>query len=191
MKEYSSTNLKKFAYDIYTRLDDEKKTVFLCVGSDKFVCDSLGPIIGEKLIKKYNVEAYVYGNLDYNINAQNLNSAINYIEIEHSPCQIILIDATLNENVGNAIVSEGSFAGMGKLLPIRKIGNFSILGVVGKKTKTFDLNATKLKIVLDLSNFISKGIAMAVSEKLRRKIIRLKNLDKVEDNNFFRQKSTK
>ena len=27
MKEYSSTNLKKFAYDIYTRLDDEKKTV--------------------------------------------------------------------------------------------------------------------------------------------------------------------
>jgi putative sporulation protein YyaC len=164
LKEYSLDNLslKNFALDVLKRLNLGEVPVFLCVGSDKFVCDSLGPIVGEMLTKKYNINAYVYGGVDYNINANNLSQAINYVETEHPRSQIILVDATLGDNVGNVVVTNSSFAGLGKVLPIRKIGNFSILGVISKKTKTFDLNTTKFKIVLDLAKFISKGIAMAV-----------------------------
>ena len=170
MKEYSidGVSIKDFAFDILKRLHLGKKPVFLCVGSDKFVCDSLAPIVGEILTKKYNIDAYVYGGLDYNINAYNLTQAINYVETEHPYSQIILIDATLGDNVGKVVITSGSFAGLGKVLPIRKIGDFSILGVVNKKVKTFDLNSTKLKLVLDEAKFISKGIAMAVDEHARR-----------------------
>ena len=164
MKEYSldDLSLKNFALEILKRLHLGKIPVFLCVGSDKYVCDSLAPIVGELLTKKYNINAYVYGGLDYNINANNLAQAINYVETEHSCSQVILIDATLGDNVGKVIVTNGSYPGLGKILPIRKIGNFSILGVVNKKVKTFDLNSTRLKIVMDCANFISKGIAMAI-----------------------------
>ena len=154
---------KKFALELYGKLRKDIRPVFLCVGSDKFVCDSMAPIVGEMLTKKYNINAYVYGGLDYNINAHNLITAVNYIESQHPHSQIILIDATLDSDVGCVKLTSGTFAGMGKILPIKKIGNFSILGVVGKKEKTFNLNTTSLNIVYNLSKFIAKGIAMAMS----------------------------
>lgn len=156
-------NLKNFAYEIYRKLKPSARPVFLCVGSDKFVCDSMAPIVAEMLTKKYNINAYVYGGLDYNINGRNLNVAINYIEAQHPESQIILVDATVGDNVGKVEVCAGTFAGMGKLIPIKKIGNFSILAVVGKKEKTFDLNSVRLANVYNLSKFIAKGIAMAIS----------------------------
>ena len=156
-------NLKNFAYEIYKKLKPTARPVFLCVGSDKFVCDSVAPIVAELLTKKYNINAFVYGGLDYNINANNLNTAINYLEVEHPNSQIVLIDATVGDEVGKVELTAGTFAGMGKLIPIKKIGNFSILAVVGKKEKTFDLNSVRLATVYNLSKFIAKGIAMAIS----------------------------
>ena len=75
---------KKFAYSLLNKLRGKEMPVFLCVGSDKFVCDCLAPIVAEMLTKKYNIPAYVYGGLDYNINASNLTQAKNYIETIHS-----------------------------------------------------------------------------------------------------------
>lgn len=165
MKEFSGNNIKDFALEIYNQLTGEDLPVFLCVGSDKVVADSLAPIVAEMLVHKYNVPAYVYGGLEYNINATNLSLVTNYIECTHPRSQIILIDATLSENIGNVIITTGAYAGMGKVLPIRKLGNFSILGVVGKKYKTFQLNTTRLKVVKNLAHFISKGISMALFAK--------------------------
>lgn len=155
---------KKFALELYGKLRKDIRPVFLCVGSDKFVCDSMAPIVGEMLTKKYNINAFVYGGLDFNINSHNLITAVNYIESEHPYSQIILIDATLGNDVGSVELTSGTFAGMGRLLPIKKIGTFSILGIVGKKEKSFNLNSTSLNVVYSLSKFISKGIAMAMSQ---------------------------
>ena len=155
---------KKFALDLYMKLRKDISPVFLCVGSDKFVCDSMAPMVGEMLTKKYNINAYVYGSLDYNINGNNLVTAVNYIESNHPYSQIILVDATLGGDVGSVQLTSGTFAGMGKILPIKKIGTFSILGVVGEKTKPFNLNTTSLNVVYTISKFIAKGIAMAMSQ---------------------------
>lgn len=160
--ENSREDLKNFAYTLMCKIRRDNYPVFLCVGSDKFVCDSMAPIVAELLKKKYNIKAYVYGGLDYNINANNLMEAVNYIETEHPNSTIVLIDATLGGSVGKIRLTEGSFAGLGRQLPIKKIGQLSILGVVGRNTKNFDLNSTRLKVVTDLAEFISKGCAMAV-----------------------------
>lgn len=160
--ENNLEGLKLFAFELLKSLKLKDFPVFLCVGSDKFVCDSLAPMVGELLKKKYNVPAYVYGGLDYNINAQNLSMAVNYVETMHPYSTIVLIDATLDNDVGKIRLTNGSFAGLGRELPIKKIGQISILGVVGKKSKNFDLNSTRLKVVTDLAEFIAKGCAMCM-----------------------------
>ena len=165
MKYYgqSDEEIKAFAYDIFSRLKGNKMPVFLCVGCDKYVCDSLAPIIAEILKYHYNIPAYIYGGLDYNINARNLMQALHYIEVEHPLSQVVLIDATLGQDIGKILVTESSFAGMGRVLPIRRLGDFSILGVVAARAKELRLNATKMKIVSDLAHSMARGIAMAVS----------------------------
>lgn len=169
---------KKFAYSLLTKLRGKEMPVFLCVGSDKFVCDCLAPIVAEMLTKKYNIPAYVYGGLDYNINATNLTQAKNYIETMHSKNPIVLIDATLGENVGKVILSSGGYAGMGKILPLKKVGDLSILGVVGK-TYNFDLNSTKLGTILNEAKFIARSVAFVCAQLQKEKESRLENLSKI------------
>ena len=161
--ENNREGIVQFAYELYLKIKRHGTPIFLCVGSDKWVCDSLAPIVAEILKKEYNIGAYVYGGLDYNINAQNLVQAINYIETVHKDCTVVLIDATLGESVGKIELKEGCFAGMGKCLPIKKIGTISILGVVGKY-KNFDLNSTRLKLIMELSRFIAIGCFVAVEK---------------------------
>ena len=164
MQEFNlkKDSLKSLAYELLSIYRKEGMPVFLCVGSDKFVSDSLAPIIAEKLKKEFNIRAYVYGGLDYNINAHNLVGAINYIETEHPHNVIFLIDATLGENVGHVRLTRGSYPASGKCLPIKKMGEYSILGVVGKNSARFDLNSTRLKLVMQLSDFISSAIAISL-----------------------------
>lgn len=155
--------LFRFAYDLREKIRGCGVPVFLCVGSDKWVCDSLAPMVAELLRKEYNVRGYVYGGLQYNINAHNLMEAVNYIESVHGDGSCILIDATVGENVGTIQMTEGSFAGMGRCLPIRKVGGISILGVVARGKRDFRLNSVRLGGVVALSRFIAKGCYLAVS----------------------------
>lgn len=152
----------RFAREMSACINQGGKPVFLCVGSDKFVCDSLAPIVAEKLRHEYNLDAYIYGGLDYNINANNLMEAVNYVETMHEDSPIVLIDATLDNEVGKIKLNGGAYAGLGRCLPIRKIGAISVLGIVGRKNADFNLNSTRLKLVIDMANFISLGCFLAV-----------------------------
>ena len=167
----SREDLIKFSGELYNKMKVLGRPVFLCVGSDKWVCDSLAPIVAETLREEYNIHAYVYGGLDYNINANNLMEAVSYIETVHPSNPIFLIDATLGDNVGRVEIKDGCVAGMGKCLPIRKLGTVSILGVVGRKGKNFDLNSTRLKVVMELAGFISTGCFLAMEKFDRSKTV--------------------
>ena len=160
----TNTGLLECSYEILKNIKRYGRPIFLCVGSDKFVMDSLAPMVGEILKKEYNINAYVYGGLDYNINAENLSQAVNYIETIHANSFVVLIDATLGESLGKVKITSGSFAGLGRQLPIRKIGTISILGIVGKKSRDFNLNSTRLKVVVDMSRFIAKACYLAVTK---------------------------
>jgi len=155
-------NLKEFALELYKIMVEYGTPVFMCVGSDKFVCDSLGPIVAEKLRHEHKINAYVYGGVDYNINSNNLMQVLNYIDTIHEGQHIIVIDATVGDNVGQIVITNGTIAGMGKCLPIRKIGKTSILGVIGNRCLEFNLHSTRLGNVLSLADFISKGCTMAL-----------------------------
>lgn len=171
---------KKFVYSLINKLRGKEMPILLCVGSDKFVCDSLAPIVAEMLTKKYNVQTYVYGGLDYNINANNLTSAVKYIETIHPRNPIVLIDATVGENVERVKLTTGGFPGLGKTIPIKKVGDISILGVVGERGAKFDLNCTRLGRVIRLAEFISTSVAFVCERLLFEKNKRKKNLCKLK-----------
>ena len=145
------------------KLKEKNTPVFLCVGSDKFIIDCLAPIVAEKLKHKYNISARVYGGLDYNVNRTNVVDVVRYISAVHAESSIVLIDATLDSDVGCVKVSNGSFVGLGKCIPNIKIGDISILGVVGRRVAKIDLNSTRLRYIVDMAEFISKGCFLAVN----------------------------
>ena len=156
-------NIKELALEIYKNLDKQKEPVFVCVGSDKFVCDSVAPIVAEFLKNRYNIRAYVYGGLDYNITAENLSFAINYITTYHPDKQVVIIDAALGEMLGEIKVTKDGFPALGRTLPTVSLADFFILATVGKNTGDFNLNSTRLKVALDMAKMIAKSIAMAMS----------------------------
>lgn len=159
-------DLLKFGYELFKRLKGKNNIVFLCVGSDKYVSDSLAPIVAEMLKRVYDIPAIVYGGIDYNVNAINLMEVVHYIEVMHDHATVVLIDATLDSCVGQVILRDKAFAGAGKCMPNRKIGDIAILGVVGKRIANFNLNSTRLKLVMQMAEFIAKGCYLAVYKNL-------------------------
>ena len=119
--QYNSKNRElslKMGLDFAYLIRNEKEPiVFMCVGSDKVVGDSLAPIVGEYLTKKFKIKAYVYGSLKNPITAINVLSAYNYIKVKHPKSKLIIIDATLSdeENINfvrlenNGIIPAGYF----------------------------------------------------------------------------------
>ena len=152
------SGLKAFGLELFRRIKKHGEPVFLCVGTDKVVCDSLAPIVAEILREKYSINSYIYGGLQNIIHAQNLMEAVRYLEAFHADKFIVLIDATVGANVGEIVVTDGAYAGMGNTLPMKKVGDMSILGVVGS-TKRFDLYSTRLGSVVRLARYIAMGIA--------------------------------
>ena len=141
------------------------KPVFLCVGTDKIVCDSVGAITGELLLKKYKINAYVYGTLEKNVDANNLESTIKRVKENHPNSPIILIDGILGEldEIGQVkFYPSGAIAG-GEFHKGVYIGDYSILAVVN--TKGIDslnlLKCVKLNNILRFAEFIAESIAKA------------------------------
>ena len=167
-------DLFKFSKAILGKIRGRGKPVFLCVGSDRYVSDCLAPIVAEMLKTTYNIPAIVYGGVDYNVNATNLMEVVHYIETMHEDATIILIDATLDTNIGEIILSDNAFAGAGKCIPNRKLGDIAILGVVGRRVANFNLNSTRLKVVMQMAKFIAMGCYLAVRKNIELQDIECK-----------------
>lgn len=135
--------------------------VVLCIGSDRYTGDALGPLIGSHLME--HTDCIVYGHLDQPVHAGNLVDTINLINRQHHHPLIIAIDACLGKNneIGNVEVWEGGLeAGIavGNRLPC--VGHISIIGVVnaGGKIGYLDLQSTPLSIVMKLSKVIAGAL---------------------------------
>lgn len=143
--------------------------IFLCVGSDKIIGDSYGPLVGDKLKKNFknmynNIK--IYGTLEQPVSATNLEKVIKQIYEQYShPC-IIAIDSALScqENIGTIFVSNKKMqCGKGTNKKIFCIGDISIRGIVGKDYKMPKYNFSCLQNaplgeVIKLADITSEGI---------------------------------
>jgi putative sporulation protein YyaC len=168
----------EFGKELYRMLctgwNVSRPLVFLCIGSDRATGDSLGPIIGQKLIKRRNNTIHVYGTLEQPVHAKNLNDIIRTIESNFVNPYIIAIDASLGKasHIGYFTLAQGALkpgAGVGKELP--DVGNLYITGIVNLSgfLEHSLLQTTRLYTVMSLADHICSGIFYCLSKLEQQK----------------------
>ncbi|WP_257350371.1 spore protease YyaC [Pseudalkalibacillus decolorationis] len=144
-----------------SRMDSD--IVFLCIGSDRYVGDSLGPLVGT-MLKENQVPYRVYGTLEEPVHAFNVKGTLKEINKQFKKPLIFSIDACLGDKnqVGHVIFKEGPLVpgkALEKMLP--EIGDYHFMGIVNYidplPTSQF-LNDTRLFTVMKLANVITKVI---------------------------------
>jgi putative sporulation protein YyaC len=147
------------------------KCLILCIGTDKFIGDCLGPLTGT-LLSKLSLPVPILGTLENPVHAVNLRKTISHIKSNYKGYQIIAIDACLgsSQNVGYIQVRKGSIQpgrGVGKRLAL--VGDCSIVAIVDEAVESDDyeyenylkINNVRLGLVMKMSETIAKGIYCA------------------------------
>lgn len=155
-------------YVIKPALDEDRDVVFLCIGSDRYVGDALGPLVGT-MLRERQVPYHVYGTLKEPVHAFNLKDTLKYIKKKLKNPLIISIDACLGEKeqVGFIIFKQGPLSpgrALEKVLP--DVGDYHIKGVVNYidplPTSQF-INDTRLFTVMNFARTIVKIIGLVRS----------------------------
>lgn len=140
-------------------LRENKEVIFLCVGSDRSVGDSLGPLVGS-MLQENEVPYRIYGTLEEPVHAFNLERTIKVIKKQFRQPFIISIDAGLGEKeqVGAVLLKEGPLLpgqALKKMLPA--VGDYHITGIVNyldPLPAAQFLNDTRLHTVMKLAKTI-------------------------------------
>lgn len=147
----------------------ERTIVVMCIGTDRSTGDSLGPLVGNMLVKYKMNGVHVYGTLDYPVHARNLEETLLKALTLHPDAYLVAVDASLGTldhvgciSVGNGPIKPG--AGLKKELPA--VGDMHITGVVntGGFMDFLVLQSTRLSVVMKMADIIARGVHMAFSE---------------------------
>lgn len=145
--------------------------VFVCIGSDRVTGDSLGPMVGSWLKKKYRNHLMVYGTLEMPVHALNLNDIMSDIQFLHKDHPIIAVDASLGtkDHLGYITIGRGSLApGAGVNKCLSEVGDIFITGIVGTagRFSHLTLQTARLSGVIRIAEQIYNGIYYACGERL-------------------------
>lgn len=111
-----------------------ENTVYVCLGSDKILIESIGPKVGTRIKARSNGSIIVYGIEGDPINALNVQKAQQLIKYAHPKNKIIAINAAWGDRSGKIFVKDGGIrpgSGCGK--EFDEIGDESILCTITKK----------------------------------------------------------
>lgn len=140
----------------------KENLIIVCIGTDKFIGDALGPIVGS-ILTEYKFPFPVYGTIHDPIHALNLNRSLEKIRKKHPSNFIIAIDACLGtkSEIGDIYIRDMPICpgrGVGKVL--EEVGDISIVGIVAKNDSEDFLysNTIRLSLVYDIANIIAKGL---------------------------------
>lgn len=157
--EYASDGIS----NALNKLNDKKlRPIFICIGSDLVLGDSLGPLVGT-FLKNKNLPTYVYGTLNFPITAKEVEYARTYLKQTHPKTLSIAIDAAIGESGDIGLIrvlEKGLKPGLGVDKNLGTVGDLSIIGVVAEKSlKNYNLfNLTRLNLVYKMAEQIANGI---------------------------------
>lgn len=152
-----------------------RRIVIVCIGTDRSTGDSLGPLVGQKLIAKINRPVQLFGKLDEPIHALNLGCALEEIKLGWKHPFILAIDASLGQlsSVGSIQCGIGPVRpGLGVQKDLPPVGDLHITGIVnvGGFMKYFVLQNTRLSIVMRMADIIADSISSALEDRMRHPI---------------------
>ncbi len=139
--------------------------VFVCVGTDCVMGDTLGPITGQLLTKKHNIPCYVYGTLTSPVTAKNLDEYFNLIEKKHPYNPVVIIDAALGkkDDIGKIKISNtGIIPGSAYKTNKKKYGDYAITAIVSENTPKGkeEFKYVSLNLISSLAETIAQNISM-------------------------------
>jgi len=143
--------------------------VLLCIGTDRSTGDSLGPLVGSRVVQLAPDLFPVYGTLDDPVHAVNLKEKLQQIKQAYSFPLIIAVDACLGQlqSVGSITLGKGPiYPGTGVHKKLPPVGEIFISGVVniGGYLEHLVLQNTRLSIVIKMAECIAQGLVAALRD---------------------------
>jgi len=149
------------------------KLIFLCIGTDRVIGDSFGPLVGYKLEYLYKNEENikVIGTLNNVICAHNISKIISDINNTYPESFLIAIDAALSNtnSIGRIVVSKNSI-NVASSLDRNNIyvGDVSIKGIVSKNMNNPKYNFkllqnTPLNLIMNMADAVAEGIDTVIN----------------------------
>ncbi|SHK48250.1 spore protease YyaC [Paramaledivibacter caminithermalis] len=163
---YDNSSVISIAKYIQSFIKENEKITIVCIGTDRIIPDSLGPMIGTMLsenILSNNIK--IIGTLESPLHALNMKKRIKK-EVDKDTL-IIAIDANRGNRVGeikifNSSISPGK--GFGKNLP--EIGHISIIGTTWETREEIDIYDHKIRLgdIYKMAKTISSSLFLAINE---------------------------
>lgn len=123
-----------FMFDVLQKIEGDKKVIIACIGTDKNIGDSYGPLVGTLLNDVELDNIIVYGTLKDPIHALNVDKINEEISIKHKDDFIIAIDACLSkkEQIYNIKYRTSPvYPGKGMDKKLKPVGQASIVCCMG------------------------------------------------------------
>lgn len=132
--------------------------VILCIGTDRLIGDSLGPLAGS-LLQRAHCPLPVYGTLDQPVHALNLADSLADIRRSHPYNPVIAIDASLGPDSRIGCITlrpHGLTPGAGVHKRLAPAGDISITGITGPSSRQpyLSLQTARLSTVMGMAEEI-------------------------------------
>lgn len=140
--------------------------VVLCLGTDKDISDSLGPITGHFLSSDQAFCCPVFGTLSKPVHNENLLFNLDIIRHQYPKHSLLVIDAAMGkkENFGEIVLigADESFFNIRSNQMIRA-GDLTILGLSDYEDSHVNwLNSVRLNTVYKMAEMIAKAVKTAI-----------------------------
>lgn len=168
-KQYISTsdcNCRKLLAEsldkhISRKISNHNSIVVFCIGTDRATGDSLGPLVGTRLVKMGFEN--VVGTIDTPVHAINIDDKIRFMYNMYDNPLVVAVDACLGiySHVGSMSVWEGAICpGAGISKKLSEVGDVSVTGIVNKWSSDgiVQLQNTRLALVMNMAEIIADGI---------------------------------
>ncbi|WP_407690426.1 spore protease YyaC [Salipaludibacillus neizhouensis] len=152
---------------------EDRSIVIVCIGSDRSTGDSLGPLIGTKLLERQCPLFSIYGSLSSPVHAKNLEETMITIKTLHDNPYIIAVDACLGRttSVGYMTVADGPVKpGAAVQKSLQPVGDIHMTGIVNVSgyMEMLVLQNTRLSLVMDMAESMSRAIWRAAFWQKKR-----------------------
>lgn len=146
-----------------------KMPVIICVGTDKAVGDSLGPLVGSKLTDVLHGKAYVYGTMATPVTAKESETVYKTVRFLHPLSKILVVDAGVgaDSEIGLIKVLDGGIKpGLALNKNLSALGDVSVVGILSPRENACEylIYKTDITAVYKMSSVIAAAIANVILE---------------------------
>ncbi len=162
----------------YLKEPNYDEIVIICVGTNRYPGDSLGPTVGSSLAERFQGNRYIhiYGTLEKPVHALNVDKTLEHVARKHSRSYIIAVDACLGQfyKIGTLqLVEEPLRPGTSLKKNLPPIGHLHFKGIINNYGPLNHkvLEHTSLTFVNEMAVVISKVLAKS-SQKIFAHLIK-------------------